>query len=234
MFTTRRHGAFLMKTRSIHTRIWGDGWFEKLNWSEKLLFIYVITNEHINLPGIYELSDRRILVETGLTTPQLGKAKISLKGKVLFYNGWVIVKNIEKYDNFKGGKLEIAKNSQLKEIPKEIIDLADKLRQIDTLSIEYLYPIDTPNSNSNSNSNRGIVKGDLSEGDLQEIADKYKIPLSVVKLSKEEMDNWMAAKGKVYKDYKAGLRNWVLRDAKKQIETGQTKKGGVHDATHIG
>ena len=59
---------------------------------------------------------------------------------------------------------------------------------------------------------------ELKEEDMQEIAGKYRVPISMVKLAKEEMDNWLSAKGKTYKDYKAGLRNWVLRDAKKTIE----------------
>jgi hypothetical protein len=58
----------------------------------------------------------------------------------------------------------------------------------------------------------------ITEQDLQEISDKYKVTLSMVKLAKEEMDNWLEAKGKRYKNYKAGLRNWVLRDAKKVME----------------
>lgn len=58
----------------------------------------------------------------------------------------------------------------------------------------------------------------LMDIDLQEISDKYKVPLHMVKLAKEEMDNWLEAKGKRYKNYKAGLRNWVLRDAKKVME----------------
>ncbi len=71
---------------------------------------------------------------------------------------------------------------------------------------------------------------EITEQDLQEISNKYKVPLSMVKLAKEEMDNWLEAKGKSYKGfngYKAGLRNWVLRDAKKQIEGRQNGRSRV-------
>jgi hypothetical protein len=67
----------------------------------------------------------------------------------------------------------------------------------------------------------------ITDQDLQEISDKYKIPLNVVQLAKEEMFNWLSAKGKRYKDYKAGLRNWVLRDAKKIMEGRANAKSRV-------
>lgn len=63
-----------------------------------------------------------------------------------------------------------------------------------------------------------VSTNQITEQDLQEISDKYKIPLNMVQLAQEEMNNWLSAKGKHYKDYKAGLRNWVLRDAKKTME----------------
>jgi division protein CdvB (Snf7/Vps24/ESCRT-III family) len=55
----------------------------------------------------------------------------------------------------------------------------------------------------------------LTEEILQEIADKYKVNLAFVKSKLDDMDNWRKAKGKVYKDYKAALSNWVKSDALK-------------------
>lgn len=69
----------------------------------------------------------------------------------------------------------------------------------------------------------------LKEEDLIEIANAYNIPLSMVKLSYEKMNNWIEAKGKRYKNYKAALRNWVLKDAQEVIQAGwkNNKKGGI-------
>ena len=81
-----------------------------------------------------------------------------------------------------------------------------------------------------------VINCNKSE-DFIYISDKYKVPLSMVKLAKEEMDNWLEAKGRNYKGfngYKAGLRNWVLRDAKKQIEGRQNARSRVSiDITKI-
>jgi len=74
---------------------------------------------------------------------------------------------------------------------------------------------------------------DIKETDLMEISERYRIPLSFVKLQLEKMTNWLEAKGKKYKNYKRGLMNWVLSEAQKKIETQQQKKGGFVDADQI-
>lgn len=55
--------------------------------------------------------------------------------------------------------------------------------------------------------------GSLDEICLQEIANKYQVPLGFVKSKLDDMDNWLKAKGKRYKDYKSALSNWVKKDA---------------------
>lgn len=58
------------------------------------------------------------------------------------------------------------------------------------------------------------IKGE----DMQEIADHYHVPLSMVQFSYEALRNYCESKGKRYKNYKAALRNFVMGDAKKTIE----------------
>jgi phage replication O-like protein O len=78
---------------------------------------------------------------------------------------------------------------------------------------------------------------DISEEYFMEISVRYKIPIALIKLAKEEMDNWLEAKGKSYvgfNGYKAGLRNWVLRNAKQSIEGRQNGRSRVSiDITKI-
>lgn len=56
---------------------------------------------------------------------------------------------------------------------------------------------------------------DLTELDFQELASDYGVPVSFVKSQFEVMSNWLMAKGKSYKNYKAGLRNFVKSEALK-------------------
>ena len=168
----RSRRLIFMKTRSIHTKIWTDTWFESLKWDSKLLFIYFLTNEHVNLPGIYELSMKRISFESGLSEGQVKNGITTLEGKILYHGGWVIIKNVEKYDTYAGGKLQTARDNQLAGVPEEIQKIASEYRKRDTLSIGYgigyTYPRHTRNSNSNSNSNiKGVIGGKSHEKILQ-------------------------------------------------------------------
>lgn len=80
------------------------------------------------------------------------------------------------------------------------------------------------NVNNIENEEKSIVKiaypnlQSLTDITLQEIADKYKVPLSFVKSKLDDMTNWLSAKGKKYKNYKAALSNWVKSDALKIIQ----------------
>lgn len=81
--------------RSINTRMWSDDWFESLTPSEKLLWIYLLTNTQTNMLGIYEISIKRIQFETGLNRDTIEKA---LKGfesikKAFYTNGFIILPN---------------------------------------------------------------------------------------------------------------------------------------------
>ena len=58
----------------------------------------------------------------------------------------------------------------------------------------------------------------LNQTTLEEIANKYKVPLSFVKSKLDDMTNWLESKGKKYKNYKAALSNWVKTDALKIIQ----------------
>lgn len=111
-----------MRTRIIHTKIWNDEWFFNLSTEAKLLFIYLITNEHIGLTGYIELSDRIICNETNIPIKKLQEIKKELEGKVRFYGGWVYVTNFSKYDPIKGDNnpLRKAYEKELASIPQEI------------------------------------------------------------------------------------------------------------------
>jgi len=50
------------------------------------------------------------------------------------------------------------------------------------------------------------------ESFLEEIASKYEVPLEFVRNSYDTAGNWIKAKGRVYKDYRAFFENWVKRD----------------------
>ena len=90
------------KLRSINTVLWSDPFIEDLTVAEKLLFIYLITNEKTNMLGIYESSLKKMSFETGIDIETVRKA---LKGfetlqKVKYVANHVILVNFMKHQNF--------------------------------------------------------------------------------------------------------------------------------------
>lgn len=128
-----------MKTRILHTKVWEDRYFYALEDKEKLAFLYLLTNDSINLSGTYELNDIK-LVTWLRTTPEVVeqiKAKFQNDGRFAFYKGWVRVLNYDKYNNYSGNLNDKAKEREISLIPQEITEF------FNTLSIPYTYPIDT-------------------------------------------------------------------------------------------
>lgn len=75
---------------------------------------------------------------------------------------------------------------------------------------------------------------DISYADIKEIAFQYKVPEALVNLQLETLRNYCTAKGKRYNNYKAALRNFVLKEAKALTERRSINdiKRGI-DARHI-
>jgi len=119
-----------MKTRILYTKFWHDNYISKLSIKEKLLFIYLTTNEQVNICGIYELPDRYIKFDLGLKQSELDKIKQKFMedNKFIFIDGWVKIVNHDIYNKFVGEKNEKAKENEMSLIPIKIR--------------EYTYPIE--------------------------------------------------------------------------------------------
>ena len=73
----------------------------------------------------------------------------------------------------------------------------------------------------------------ITEQDIIEIANKYNTSVGFVKLQLEKLKNYCEAKGRIYKNYKSALRNFVLGDMQRQIERKQNDKYRPVDARNI-
>ena len=110
----------MAKYRQVHLQMWRDSDFQNYSPQEKLLFIYLITNDLTNESGIYEISEKTISNETGIPVGKvvaiLGKpianplpTHSQRLGKGLksvtydFDNHLVFIHNYRKYQNT-GGK----------------------------------------------------------------------------------------------------------------------------------
>lgn len=89
------------KLRSVNTRFWEDPFIENLNPSEKLLFLYFLTNPLANILGIYEISIKRICYDTGLNKSTVEETLKGFKslGKVFYVDSYIILSNFLKNQN---------------------------------------------------------------------------------------------------------------------------------------
>lgn len=108
--------------RQIHTRMWGsDSWFAELPSDEKLLFIYLFSNERASLSGLYELPLRLIAFETGLGADAIrqGLTHFTEAGKALydFEKGVVWVRNMVKYQGTPSPKVIARMKADVSKVP---------------------------------------------------------------------------------------------------------------------
>lgn len=121
-----------MKTRIIQTRYWDDEFVVESGKLTKYLYIYLLSSQYINISGIFQLHDKKIMTETDLTPMELQKAKeeLSVKNKVHFMNGWVYVVNAEKNNAYRNSpKNETAYTREFALVPAEILSYFDAVRE---------------------------------------------------------------------------------------------------------
>ena len=150
--------------RQIHTEIWSDPWFEELGPADKLLFIYLFSNKRTNIIGLYDISVRVIVFESGLTTEQITAAleRFERAEKVYYEDGtvWIPKMPLRNANNLASPKtqanikstLRAAKDTPLARRCLEYFNgiLAPRYG-IDTLSIPHLHNIAYHNTSQHSN-----------------------------------------------------------------------------------
>ena len=109
------------KRRSINTKFWDDPFIQDLTPSEKLLFLYLITNPLTNLLGIYEISIKRISFDTGLSKEIILKGLESFETikKIFYQNNFIIIPNFLKNQNLNANmKINVVKLFEV--LPNEL------------------------------------------------------------------------------------------------------------------
>lgn len=113
----------MSRNRYINTDFWSDPWvMDELSIEETLLFMYLLTNAHTNLAGIYEISLRTISFESKIEQKKLTGMFKNMESRVGYREGWVYLRNSIKHQNYKNSKIHTAIEEILKNCPKFIID----------------------------------------------------------------------------------------------------------------
>lgn len=114
-----------MTMRSVQDRFWSDGWVRRLNPLDRYLFLYLITNEHTNWAGIYELDIGMMAFESGIDREELERSMLPrLSPKAIYVDGWVYIPNWLKHHLNERGKLtpdqEIGVQKAWEKVPVQI------------------------------------------------------------------------------------------------------------------
>ena len=208
-----------MKTRIIYTKFWYDTYISNLGTKEKLLFIYLVTNEKVTICGIYELPDKYILLDVGITQKELDqmKERFMSDGKFSFIDGWVRIENFELYNKFTGNLNETAKEKEMSLIPKKVIDYPRGIDRVSTISDtlnNHKSIINNHKSETNNKKQRYMDSVLLTLEEHQKLIEKF--GEGETKTYIENLNNYIGSKGKKYKSHYFTILSWSKKDNKKE------------------
>lgn len=107
--------------RSVDTRFWVDTWVRKLNPLDRYVFLYFLTNTHSSWCGVYELDMSMVAFETGIHETDLVNSILPrISSKIIYIDGWVCIKNFEKYHSSKSADTQKGIENAWKVVPEEI------------------------------------------------------------------------------------------------------------------
>ena len=139
-----------MTMRSVQDRFWSDGWVRKLNPLDRYLFLYLITNEHTNWAGIYELEIGMMAFESGLDVRDLETSFLPrLSPKIIYVDGWVYVPNWVRHHASESGTLSPQQKEGMRKAMEKVPEyIRAKIAEVEKTGIPYGYPMDTVSPSS--------------------------------------------------------------------------------------
>ena len=129
----------MARYRPVWTKIWKDQKVQKFTPEDKLLFVYLLTNELLNESGVYCITPKTVANETGLTEEGAlkgltrglqGVAEYDLKENVV----WVI--NFLNYQHNRSPNMIKSIQNDIKHIKSTLMTKFIKYYQIDINAID--------------------------------------------------------------------------------------------------
>ena len=220
-----------MKTILIKNKFWVDPYIRKLSITEKVLFLYLIANEHKNLIGCYEITEDQICFELSIMPNQFRESiqKFQKDHKFIYYEDHIVIINNFKHNRnlLNNVKLKKAIENQIEELPENLSKLVRELMKVninhktikfltqetenplqlkisDDSSMSHTYDIDNINNNSNNNSNNNK---------LEENVDNFKTETKVSELNSVKVKNIKSA-AEVIQEKLETMKNNSEKEAK--------------------
>jgi len=159
----------MSKHRYVNTHFWKDNYIINLDPTEKLIYLYLLTNPLTNIAGIYEINIKEISNDTGIIKEIVDTIlnRFERDGKVRYSGGYILLKNHLKHQDFKSPKIQSGIAEIINSLPEEIY----------TLCKGYTYGIDSLSHLIKSNPiKQNLIKPNnnpLTEGFFNEYFEKW-------------------------------------------------------------
>lgn len=152
----------MAKIRMVNTRFWIDDYISHLDPTEKLLFLYFLTNPYTDICGMYEIPLKNVAVDTGIDKEMVIKIlnRFERDGKIFYREGWIAIKNFAKHQ-LDNPKVRRGIELGMEKVPRTLVDIVNSEIGYTMDSLSHLNSNLNPNSNSNSNLKSNI--GDKSQ-----------------------------------------------------------------------
>ena len=174
---------------------------------ERLLYLYLATNEHTALCGIYQTTRDEMAHDTGIETGRVAEILTVFEslGIAGFYDDeWVVIPNYMKHQNMNNPKVKAGVKHDLLTIPEDVIAYIETIHRVRA----------TPTSTSTTTKRESPLYKNLCAKYGKAKVDEYV----------ETVENYCAAKGKRYKDNVAAAANWMRRDGVEPLPGWGLKK----------
>lgn len=207
--------------RNIHITFWSDTKVvDDFTPEDKYFMLYCLTNNYTNLCGCYEISLKQMTRDLGYNEETIKNLLRRFENihKTIFYNEnnkELFIKNWSKYNWTKSEKLDKPLLKEIKNIKTLEFQrvLAEKYNQRDTVSIPYIYGIDTTDTVTDTVTDNNInIKQRKNNPTLEEI--KQYIIDKQLKVNAQqfydyfEEGNWIDSKGNKVKNWKQKILTW--------------------------
>jgi hypothetical protein len=110
--------------RYISTSFWDDPWISELDPSEKLLYLYLLTNPLTTIAGVYKITKRRIVNDTGMNQESINTilARFEAAKKAYFIDPeWIIIPTWPRHQRWQNRKkIKLGIISTIQELPESI------------------------------------------------------------------------------------------------------------------
>jgi hypothetical protein len=248
-----------MKTRSFQTKFWLDSFVQSLPCHGRLIFNFLMTNERVNIIYCYECPDAYISLGTGCSMKEIAEMKRRLEEaqKVFFYEGYVFLRNGDKYQRFTGDLNQKAKKSLEGEMSKAVFSWYKSISDtpIDTPidTSMYTQPIGSSDQKPVTSNQKPVINDqkpvtsptdkyaksldyllDVPADDQAAFGKEYDLSKEAIRRKADALHNYCESSGKTYKNYRAWLKGKLGEDAVKlRAQHGNAAKDAPRWYTYL-